>query len=79
MFTATPAKDEILDCTQTEDEIDITLSKFDTVFTKDGEIDVENLKVGDEIELLNDHQKEYHIIKSLDSVGYTDVEVKLQI
>lgn len=74
MFRATAAKDILEDCNYDEesDVVSIDISKFNSVQLGSGEsVNIEKLRVGDSVKLLEDGKEVYRIVKEI-SVANTD-------
>lgn len=66
-FRATPAKDELVDALydETSDTIRVSLSRWDSVTTDQGKIDVEDLIVGTKVKILEDGKEIWKIVKEI--------------
>ena len=64
-FRATPAMNKIVDVSCIEDIVQVTLSRWCSVTTRSGQVDVEDLKPGDDVKLLQDNQPIWREIKAI--------------
>lgn len=67
MFRATPARNIEVDCEDIDNEIHVTLFKYDRVYTATDMKKVENLVVNDTVLLKNDGKEVYAIVKQLEN------------
>lgn len=67
MFRATPPAEEIFDCSENEaNNIRVSLPRYYSVFTPNGEKKVQNLQLGDEVILQHDGEEEILHVKQVE-------------
>ena len=68
-FRATPAMETVIDANydETSDTIRVSLSRWDSVTTDQGKIDVEDLIVGTKVKILEDGKEIWKIVKEISS------------